>query len=100
MDSRRRYPVLLVVNDRQINEVIIDPHYQLKHASSVNDEIILALVKKLDGGIFESDDADDEFEYFKTEPIEYMGKSYRLVWLLKYDAMYIGVVNAFRRSKK
>ncbi len=97
MESRRTYPVTLVVNDRLIHQVIIDPHYEEKHSESVTDEIILALVVKLDGRTFDSDDQDEEFEYFKTDPIEYDGKNYRLIWLLKDDCMFIGVINAYRR---
>jgi hypothetical protein len=78
MEQRRRYSVRLVVNDRQISEVIIDSHYERKHRESVNDEIILELVRKLDGRMFDPDDEDDEYQYFKTEPIEYSGKNYRL----------------------
>lgn len=97
MDSRRSYKVALTVNERAINEVVIDPHFEEKHAESINDEIILALVQKLDGGVFLPDGRDGEFQYFKTEPLELAGKKYRLIWLLKHDRMYIGVVNAFRR---
>lgn len=97
MDNRRSYLISITVNDRAINEVIIDPHYEEKHADSVTDEIILDLVRKLDGRIFDPDDIDEEFLYFKTEPIELDGKNYRLVWLLKENCLFIGVVNAFRR---
>ena len=97
MDNRRSYPISIMVNDRPINEVIIDPHYEEKHSESISDEVILALVRKLDGRIFDPDDMDDEFQYFKTEPIELDGKNYRLVWLLKENSLFIGVVNAFRR---
>ncbi len=97
MESRRTHPVTLVVNDRPIHQVIIDPHYEEKHSESIIDTIILALVAQLDGKTFESDDQDEEFEYFKTDPIEYGGKNYRLIWLLKNDCMFIGVVNAYRR---
>ena len=97
MEDRRSYPISLVVNDRKINEVVIDSHYEQKHSDSINDEIILELVRKLDGKIFDPDDTDDEYEYFKTEPIELGGKNYRLIWLLKNECMFIGVVNAFRR---
>jgi hypothetical protein len=95
--SRRTYPVSLTVNDRLINEVVIDPHYEGKHSESISDEIILALVAKLDGKTFDADDQDNEYEYFKTEPIEYERKNYRLIWLLKDDCMFIGVINAYRR---
>lgn len=65
MISRRSYQVNLIVNGRQINEVIIDPHYELKHSESVNDKIILALVQKLDGREFEPDDVDAELRVFQ-----------------------------------
>lgn len=97
MDNRRSYPISITVHDRRINEVIIAPHYEEKHADSISDEIILELVQKLNGRVFEPDDADEEFQYFKTEPIELDGKNYRLVWLLKENCLFIGVVNAFRR---
>ena len=87
----------MTVNDRHIHQVVIDPHYEDKHAESVTDEIILALVAKLNGRTFDADDQDDDYEYFKTEPIEYDGKNYRLIWLLKNDCMFIGVINAYRR---
>lgn len=40
MSERRRYTMRLVVNGRQINEVIIDPHYESKHPD-INDALIL-----------------------------------------------------------
>ena len=87
----------LVVNDRPIHQVVIDPHYEERHAESVDDKIILELVSKLNGRTFEPDDQDEEYEYFKTDPIEHRGKNYRLIWLLKEDCMFIGVINAYRR---
>jgi len=33
--------------------LIIDPHYEEKHAESINDEIIIELVKTLDGEVVE-----------------------------------------------
>ena len=89
--------ITLTVNDRLIREVIVDPHYEEKHSDSITDEVILALVQKLDGRTFDPDDQDEDFEYFKTDPIEYLGKNYRLIWLLKNECMFIGVVNAYRR---
>jgi hypothetical protein len=86
-----------MVNDRPIYQVIIDPHYEEKHSESITDDVILALVAKLDGKTFDTDDRDEEFEYFKTDPIEHDGKNYRLIWLLKNDCMFIGVINAYRR---
>ena len=90
----------LVVNSRVINEIVIDPHYEAKHSKSVNDEIILHLIRThLDGGIFPVDGVGTQgHEYFTTEPLFYEGKPYRLVWLLPPEGDSLGVVNCFRRS--
>lgn len=95
--QRREYPVKLTVNGRKIERVIIDPHFELKH-SDVSDEVILALVKKLDGGQYEPDDSNDVFEYYVADQLELKGKKYKLIWLLEQNELYIGVVNAYRRK--
>ncbi len=99
--DRRSYAVSLVLNGRQIEQVIINPHYEEKHSDSVIDEIILNLVKKyLDGEEVESASGPDEdgFEYFVRDLLELDGKFYKLVWLLKDNEVYIGIVNAYRRD--
>ena len=95
--SRREYNVSMIVKGLMINKVIIDPHYQEKHADTVNDEIILELVKTLNGSEAEPDTIDESFSYFVSDGIEYQGKAYKLVWLLADHQIYIGVVNAYRR---
>ncbi|MEN0057722.1 MAG: hypothetical protein AAGB31_02715, partial [Bdellovibrio sp.] len=75
----------------------IDPHYEEKHAESISDEIILNLVKELDGREFEPDDEDPPYTYFVADKMELNGKLYKLVWLLEEGQIYIGVVNAYRR---
>jgi hypothetical protein len=77
--------------------VIIDPHYEARHADSINDEVILNLVKMLDGKTFTPEVERDGFQYFKTDPLLLDDVNYRLIWLLENDEIYIGVVNAFRR---
>ena len=95
---RRTYSVRLNVNQRTIDTVVIDSHYEEKHAQSVSDEIILAIVSSLDGEEYEADRADEEgFHYFATEPHFYAGKPYRLVWLLPDDGNYLGIINCYRR---
>ncbi len=95
--SRREYSVSMMVNGLMISKVIISPHYQEKHADTVNDEIILELVKTLDGSEAEPDTTDESFLYFVKDGIEYQGKTYKLIWLLEDHQIYIGVVNAYRR---
>ncbi len=95
--GRREYSVSIVVNKRRISKVIIDPHFESKHANSITDEIIIELVKSLDGEVVVPDDVDLPYSYFTTDKIELNGKFYRLIWLLEDEQIYIGVVNAYRR---
>lgn len=97
MNERRDYTISITVNSRAITRVIIDPHYELKHADSVDDEIILSLVQMLDGKSFSPEAESDGFQYFKIDPLTFNGINYRLIWLLEEHEIYIGVVNAFRR---
>jgi hypothetical protein len=94
---RRNYAIRVFVNRRWFNEVIIDPHYEKSHRGSINDELILELVKTLHKGEFEIDSSDAlGFEYHKTELI-LKGKPYRLIWLTHPDEEFIGVRTVFRR---
>lgn len=95
--KRREYDISITVNDVQINKVIIDPHYELKHAESVTDEIIIELVKTLDGEEAEPSSIDKPFTYYVRDHIEYQGNLYKLIWLVEDHQIYIGVVNAYRR---
>ena len=94
--SRREYDIRIVFNEVEIKKVIIDSHFELKHSESINDEIILGLVKKLDGLILAPQDVNFSFNYF-SEKLELNVKPYRLIWLLEREEFYIGVVNAYRR---
>lgn len=94
---RREYLVKMMVNDRVITKVIIDPHYEEKHSESINDELIVNLIKTLDGKVFEADDEKPPYQYFVTDRVEYRGKLYKLIWLLEEHQIYIGVINAYRR---
>ncbi len=96
---RRSYKIdSIIVNGRIFSEVIIDPHYEEKHSDNITDELILSLALRLNGRFEIPVSTKDEYSYFVTI-IELNGKQYRLVWLLEADAVYIGVVNAFRDSK-
>ncbi len=95
--KRREYKIDIKVNYIRINKVIIDTHFELKHSISINDELILQLVKQLDGEVIEPDREDPPFSYFKSDKMNINGKLYKLIWLLEEDQIYIGVINAYRR---
>jgi len=97
--KRREYKLSIVVNGIHIKKVIVDPHYEERHLSSIDDDLILELVKTLDGEFHEQVDEKSPFKYFVKNEIEHDGKSYRLIWLLEDNQIYVGVVNAFRSKK-
>ena len=97
--SRKNYKINLLVNNKRITEVIIDPHYEEKHSSSIDDEIIISLVKSLDGRQFPVSSTVGNFKYYVTDEIELEDKLYKLIWLLEKSKLYIGVVNSYRRKK-
>lgn len=72
--------------------------YEIKHHDSIDDQLIIALVTKLDGGRFEPVAVDGGFEYFVEDRILHEGRFYKLVWLLEENEIYVGVVNAYRRD--
>lgn len=97
--KRRSYNIDIEVNGHAIKRVIIDPHYELKHSSSISDEIILSLVEKLDGGEFRPIDQEGQYLYFVNDRMQLGNKLYKLVWLLDKNEIFIGVINAHRRKK-
>jgi len=98
---RRSYAINIKINKCVFKEVIIDPHFEIKHSKIMDDESILALVQNLDGRVLEPIGIDkDGFCYFKTEPMYFKGKPFRLVWLIDPENRYIGILNCFRRPKK
>jgi hypothetical protein len=95
--DRREYEVSVRVNSRMIHKVVIDSHYEVKHGDVMSDELILRLVRLMDGETYLVQDRREPFEYFVADQMELDGKSYKLVWLLEDDKLYIGVINAYRR---
>ncbi len=98
MNDRRSYEITLTVNGKEINEVVIDPHYETNHPD-INDDLILEIVTHLDGKEFLHQEIDEEWEYFMLDRILHKDKFYRLVWCMKDNCLFIGVINYFRRSK-
>lgn len=87
----------ITINGRRISKVIVDPNVD-KH-SDITDDVILDLVRELDGAEQRPDDTNPPFEFFVSR-IEIYGKQYRLVWLLEDNQLYIGIVTAFRERKR
>ena len=87
----------ITVNGKSINRVIVDDHVR-KH-KDVTDDLILDLVKQLDGTDNLPDDENSGFQYF-TNLFESTGKQYRIVWLLEKDQLYIGVLTVYRDSRR
>ena len=89
----------LWVNGTQFHKVWIDPHYEVKHQGSINDELILSLVGLLDRQLpfLPKKVRADGFEFFESDLV-WKGKHYRLIWIIPPDRDYLGVRNAYRRS--
>lgn len=85
------------MNRRLFTKVVVDPHVR-KHPD-VTDDIILDLVRELDGGEFRPDDVKPPFEYYVS--LEYLAdKQYRIVWLLHQEEIYIGIITVYRDERK
>jgi hypothetical protein len=96
MSERRSYPLVIKINGRQIEEVVIDPHYEEKHPD-INDSLILDLVGKLNGLEFQPEERDGDWEFFMLDRLEHEGRAYRLVWCLRDHHLFVGIINCFRR---
>ncbi len=97
--DRREYNISLTINGRKITKAIIDPHYEERHANSINDDLILRLVGLLNGGTFPIEESKGSFDYYVTDNMILDNKNYKLIWLLEKDKIYIGIINAYRRGK-
>ncbi len=95
-ENRSEYSLQLVFNGRVIHRVVIDQHYREHHSESMNDSLILELVKTLDGGNYPMDIEDEGFQYFTVEPVIFEEKPYRVILVLCIGDDFLGVVNAFR----
>ncbi len=97
--KRTSYHVSIIFNYFDITEVIIDQHYKINHPD-MNDDLILKLVKGLDGLAIMPVKTKGSFNYYVLEPFFLFKKPYRLIILLEENTFYIGVVNAFRIKEK
>ena len=96
---REEYKLELRFNGRVISRLIIDQHYKIAHPE-ISDELILELVKMLDGLRRNVDSENFSFEYYKEEPLIYNNQPYRLVFLIPKGEDFLGIINAFRVRRK
>lgn len=94
--QRHEYPIQIIFNGKEIRRVLIDQHYLEGHAESMDDKLILKLVKTLGGEIFPVEEEDDGFQYFTVEPVFHASKPYRVILVMCLQDDFLGVINAFR----
>ena len=92
-DERREYPLAIVFNKRHFTRVVVDPHYEKNHPDTT-DQLVLDLLRLLDGSESDPVSENDGFKYF-AETLTWQGKSYRIV-LTYCEEDFLGVINAFR----
>ena len=98
--ARREYKIeSIMINDAVINLVVIDDHYMMKHSDHISDELILDLVKLLNGIDQQPDRSTNGFSYF-VNLLTLNEKQYRLIWLMEDHRLYVGVINAYRDDRK
>jgi hypothetical protein len=97
--TRPVYPLELTINERKLSRVVIDQHYRQKHRE-INDELILDLIKTIDGETYPIEKEIGPYQYFVVEPIFLYDKPYRLIFFLCLFDNYLGVINTFRIRKK
>lgn len=96
--SRREFIIRkITVNGKSISRVLVDDHVR-KH-KDVTDDLILDLVKQLDGTDSLPDDVKGKFQYY-VNLFESGGKQYKIVWLLEKGKLYIGVVTVYRDNRR
>jgi hypothetical protein len=94
----RVYAIDLVINDTSFSEVWIDPHYEENHKESINDQLILNLLELINHRIISAKAESKGFQFFEVD-VQVRYKVYRLILVIPPDNSYLGVRNAYRRSK-
>lgn len=97
--SRKNFDVILMFNGKRHHPLIIDSHFLDKH-SDLTYEIIVELVKTLNGSFFEAQEIKDMWHYYAIEPVFYNTLAYRLILVIHQNERFLGVINAFRVRKK
>lgn len=90
MSVRSEYGINIFINGKRYTKVVIDPHYEEKHSSSINDHIILELVYQLNYNDYEPTYEDCDFGYYMRDDLLLQNKKYKLIWLIdkKLESSY------------
>ena len=96
---RKEFDIAISFNGKQRKPLVIDSHFRKKHPD-VKYEIIIDLVKSLDGGTYEPEETIDGWSYYAINGVPYKGAPYRLVLVTKEHEKFLGAINAFRISRK
>ena len=95
----RSYLILIEFNGILYTELMIDPHYELKHKGSISDGIIIELILTLHKSfINEQARSIGGYSFYEVD-VNVRNKLYRLVLTTPPDHSFLGVRNAYRRSK-
>ncbi|OFZ24508.1 MAG: hypothetical protein A2381_05460 [Bdellovibrionales bacterium RIFOXYB1_FULL_37_110] len=86
----------VIINGRPVKRIIVDEHVD-KHRD-ITDDIIIDLVRLLDGVYQLPEEIKPPFEYYTTLLI-LNEKQYRLVWLLEENELYIGIITTYRDNR-
>lgn len=86
----------IFINGVSISRIVIDDHVG-KHPD-ISHDVIIDLVRMLDGTENAPDDVSQGFEYFVSHLVLNQ-KSYKLVWLLESNQVYIGIITAHRTRR-
>ena len=98
-EGRRVYEFETIVNQKELIEIHIDPHYEEEHGDYMTDEMIynfaweLAYTSDFD---FEGRTGDWEYYSYITW-IDW--RAYEMIWCLKDGANFLGIRSCYRRSK-
>lgn len=95
----RTYSIKVEFNGVQYVDLLIDPHYEIKHKGSITDEIIIELVQKLHKSFLDEQARSKNGYLFYEADVQSKGKLYRLVLTTPPDYSFLGVRNAYRRSR-
>jgi hypothetical protein len=98
-EGRRVYEFHAIINQRKIEEIHIDPHYEQEHSSYMTDEMIYNFALELEcTSDFDLEGRTKDWEYYSY--ITWMDwRTYEMSLCLKDGANFLGVRSCYRRSK-